>query len=139
MMMSPFEKSTRRLIRSLGYVAVAFASAEEFLQSDRVRDTSCLITDVQMPGMSGVDLQDRLIADDRHTPIIFMTAFPTEKLRARALEGGALGFLNKPFDEEQLDRMPAFGADEGSRDKPQAIEMQGTISAATVRLHYTSV
>ncbi len=89
-------------MRSLGYTAVAFASAEEFLQSDRARDTSCLITDVQMPGMSGVDLQDRLIADDRHTPIIFMTAFPTEKLRARVLEGGALGFLNKPFDEEQL-------------------------------------
>lgn len=95
-------ESTRRLMRSLGYTAVAFASAEEFLQSDRARDTSCLITDVQMPGMSGVDLQDRLIADDRHTPIIFMTAFPTEKLRARVLEGGALGFLNKPFDEEQL-------------------------------------
>jgi FixJ family two-component response regulator len=94
--------ATRRLIRSLGYIAVGFASAEEFLQSGRVRDTSCLITDVEMPGMNGVDLQDRLIADDRRTPIIFMTAFPTEKLRARALEGGALGFLSKPFDEEHL-------------------------------------
>ena len=102
MMMSQFESPTRRLMRSLGYIAVTFASAEEFLQSGRVRDTSCLITDVQMPGMSGVDLQDQLIAEDRHTPIIFVTAFPTEKLRARALESGALGFLNKPFDEEQL-------------------------------------
>ena len=95
-------ESTRRLMRSLGYIAVTFASAEEFLQSGRVRDTSCLITDVKMPGMSGVDLQDQLIAEDRHTPIIFVTAFPTEKLRTRALQSGALGFLNKPFEEEQL-------------------------------------
>ncbi len=94
--------ATRRLVRSLGYSAVAFASAEEFLQSGQVRDTSCLITDVEMPGMNGVELQDRLIADDSHTPVIFITAFPTEKLRARALKGGALGFLSKPFDVEHL-------------------------------------
>jgi FixJ family two-component response regulator len=95
-------EATRRLIRSLGYSAVAFSSAEEFLQSGRVDDTSCLITDVEMPGMNGVELQDRLIADDSQTPVIFMTAFPTERLRARALEGGALGFLSKPYDEEHL-------------------------------------
>jgi FixJ family two-component response regulator len=95
-------EATRRLVRSLGYVAVAFASAEEYLQSGSVRDTSCLITDVEMPGMNGVDLQDRLIADKSGTPVIFMTAFPTEKVRARALEGGALGFLSKPFKEEHL-------------------------------------
>jgi FixJ family two-component response regulator len=95
-------EATRRLVRSLGYSAVAFSSAEEFLQSGRVDDTSCLITDVEMPGMNGVELQDRLIADDSQTPVIFMTAFPTERLRARALEGGALGFLSKPYDEEHL-------------------------------------
>ena len=95
-------EATRRLIRSLGYVAVTFASAEEFLQSDRVRDTSCLITDVKMPGMNGVDLQDRLIAEGHRTPIIFMTSFPTETIRARALEDGAVGFLSKPFDEKAL-------------------------------------
>lgn len=95
-------EATRGLIRSLGYSAVAFSSAEEYLQSERVHDTSCLISDVKMPGMNGIDLQDRLIADGHHTPIIFMTAFPTEILRARALKGGALGFLSKPFDEERL-------------------------------------
>jgi len=95
-------EATRRLVRSLGYVAVAFASAEEYLQSGSVPDTSCLITDVEMPGMNGVDLQNRLIADKSGTPVIFMTAFPTEKVRARALEGGALGFLSKPFKEEHL-------------------------------------
>ena len=95
-------EATRGLIRSLGYSAVAFSSAEEYLQSERVHDTSCLISDVKMPGMNGIDLQDRLIADGHHTPIIFMTAFPTEVLRTRALESGALGFLSKPFDEERL-------------------------------------
>ena len=95
-------EATSGLIRSLGYVAVAYASAEDYLQSDSVRGTSCIITDVKMPGMNGVDLQDRLIAEGRHTPIIFMTAFPTETLRVRALEGGALGFLSKPFDENNL-------------------------------------
>ena len=95
-------EATSGLIRSLGYVAVAYASAEDYLQSDSVRGTSCIITDVKMPGMNGVDLQDRLIAEGHHTPIIFMTAFPTETLRVRALEGGALGFLSKPFDENNL-------------------------------------
>ena len=69
---------TRGLIRSLGYVAITFASAEDYLQSDSVRDTSCLITDVKMPGMNGVDLQDELIAEGHRTPIIFMTSFPTD-------------------------------------------------------------
>ena len=99
---SSVREATRGLMRSLGYAAVAFASAEEYLQSDRVRDTDCLITDVQMPGMNGIELQKRLIVDGHHTPVIFMTAFPTEKLRASALEGGAFGFLSKPFDEDQL-------------------------------------
>jgi FixJ family two-component response regulator len=95
-------EATKGLIRSLGYSAATFASAEEYLRSERVRDTSCLITDVQMPGMSGVDLQHRLIAEGHRTPIIFVTAFPEERLRTRALEAGAFGFLNKPFDDECL-------------------------------------
>jgi FixJ family two-component response regulator len=97
-------EATKGLIRSLGYAAATFSSAEEYLRSDRVRDTSCLITDVQMPGMSGVDLQDRLIAEGRRTPIIFMTAYPEERIRARALGAGAVGFLSKPFDDECLIR-----------------------------------
>jgi FixJ family two-component response regulator len=95
-------EATKGLVRSLGYDTATFASAEEYLRSERVRDTSCLITDVQMTGMSGVDLQDRLIADGHRTPIIFMTAYPEERLRARALEAGAFGFLSKPFDDESL-------------------------------------
>ena len=95
-------EATRGLVRSLGYIAEAFPSAEDYLQSDRVRETACLITDVQMPGMSGVDLQDRLIDLGHHTPIIFMTAFPTESLRVRVAEGGAYGFLCKPYDEQSL-------------------------------------
>jgi FixJ family two-component response regulator len=98
----PVREATKDLVRSLGYVAASFASAEEYLQSDYVADTSCLIADVQMPGMSGVELQDRLIADGHRTPIIFITAFPEAKIRARALNAGACGFLSKPFNDESL-------------------------------------
>ncbi len=97
-------EATRRLVKSLGLSAVTFASAEEFLQSDRMNDTACLIADVQMPGVSGVELQSLLIARGDRTPIIFVTAFPEERTRARALDAGAVGFLAKPFDEQCLIR-----------------------------------
>jgi FixJ family two-component response regulator len=90
------------LIRSLGYSATAFASAEDYLQSDSARASSCLITDIQMPGMSGAELQDYLIADGNPTPIIFMTAFFDEKIRTRVLKAGGHGFLKKPLDENEL-------------------------------------
>ncbi len=95
-------EATARLVRSLGYRAAVFSSAEEFLQSDCVRDSACLITDLQLSGMSGAGLQDRLIADGYRTPIIFMTAYFDEKIRARALKAGAFGFLRKPFADESL-------------------------------------
>jgi FixJ family two-component response regulator len=95
-------ESTKGFVRSLGYQAAAFASAEEFLQSDSVDRTSCLITDVQMPGLSGVDLQRGLIAQGIQMPTIFITAFPEEEARARAMKAGALGYLSKPFSEESL-------------------------------------
>jgi len=95
-------ETTSSLIRSLGLNASAFASAEEFLLSDQLSDTACLITDVQMQGMSGVELQSRLLAQGRHMPIIFMTAFPEERIRKNVLSAGAIGFLSKPFDEECL-------------------------------------
>ena len=82
-------ESTKGLVRSMGYAAETFASAEEYLRSNRAADTACLISDVQMPGMNGADLQDRLIADGHHTPIIFVTAFPDEDIRARVLKAGA--------------------------------------------------
>ena len=95
-------ESTRLLIRSMGYAAEAFVSAEEYLRSNRAADTACLISDIQMPGMNGADLQDRLIADGHRTPIIFVTAFPDESIRARVLKAGACGFLTKPFSDESL-------------------------------------
>ena len=95
-------EATARLVRSLGYRAATFASAEEFLQSDRLHDSSCLISDLNMPGMTGADLQDRLIADGHRTPMIFMTAYFEENARDRVLNAGASGFLRKPFAEETL-------------------------------------
>jgi FixJ family two-component response regulator len=95
-------EATEGLIRSLGYAAATFASAEEFLQSDRLRQTSCLIADVQMPGLSGIELHGRLAAAGYRMPVIFVTAFPEERIRVRALEGGACGFLSKPFSDESL-------------------------------------
>ena len=94
--------ATNRLVRSLGYVAHAFSSADEFLRSSQVNDTSCVIADVQMPGMSGVELQSLLLAQGHRMPIIFITAFPEESTRARALEAGAICFLTKPFDGPTL-------------------------------------
>ena len=95
-------EATRSLIRSLGYTVLTFTSAEEYLRSDRKHDTACLISDVMMPGMSGIELQQRLIADGHRTPIIFMTAHPEEQTRRHALEAGALCFLSKPFDDDHL-------------------------------------
>ena len=70
---------------------------EEFLTSESLHETSCLITDLHMPGLSGIELQDRLIAQGHHLPIVFITAFPDERLRTRALEAGAICFLSKPY------------------------------------------
>ena len=94
-------ESTRALVRSLGYNASTFSSAEEFLDSNP-GDTSCLILDVQLKGLSGVELQELLIAQGRRTPIIFVTAFPDERTRIKALAAGAIGFLSKPFSDEKL-------------------------------------
>jgi FixJ family two-component response regulator len=95
-------EATKGLVRSLGYLAATFASAEEFLSSGHVNETSCLITDVQMPGLSGVELQRRLIAQGRLMPTIFVTAFPDDRTRTRVLTAGAIGYLSKPYDEESL-------------------------------------
>ena len=94
--------ATNRLVRSLGFIALTFASADEFLRSPRLHDTSCVIADVQMPGMSGIELQSILIATGKNMPIIFITAFPDEGIRARALKAGAIGFLRKPFEGSTL-------------------------------------
>jgi FixJ family two-component response regulator len=94
--------ATEGLVRSLGYRTATFESAEAFIDSDRLKDTVCLITDVQMPGLTGLDLQDHLNAHGRLMPVIFVTAFPDDGIRARALKAGAVGFFRKPFDEDKL-------------------------------------
>ena len=95
-------EATGDLVQSLGYEVATFESAERFLESGRLAETSCLITDLQMPGLSGLDLQGRLIAEGQRIPVIFITAFPEERFRRRAMNAGAVGFLSKPFDEEAL-------------------------------------
>jgi len=95
-------EATKSLVRSLGYEAVTFCSAEEFLESAQLKTTACLITDVRMPGMSGVELQDRLIADGRILPTVFISAFSDERVQQRVLDSGAVGYLHKPFEEERL-------------------------------------
>ena len=94
--------ATANLVRSLGYVVHTFASAEDFLRSPRLHDTSCIITDVRMPVMSGLDLQAHLLAKSHAVPFIFVTAFSVESDRDRALKAGATCFLSKPFDGETL-------------------------------------
>ena len=95
-------EATETLVRSMGYSASTFASADEFLTSEQVHDTSCVITDLHMPGLSGFELQDWLIARGYRIPIIFITANSDENVRIRALKAGAVGFLNKPYSEDHL-------------------------------------
>ena len=92
----------RRLLRSVGFRAAAFASAEEFLQASQLQDTACVIVDVRMPGMSGLELQQHLATIQCLVPLIFITAHGDEEARARALRAGAVEFLYKPFREEVL-------------------------------------
>jgi FixJ family two-component response regulator len=92
------------LVASLGYEAVTFSSAEHFLQSSVITETTCLITDLQMPGQNGLELQEALRSQGYCTPVILITAYPNEQQRKRALDNGAVGFLGKPFDEASLIR-----------------------------------
>jgi FixJ family two-component response regulator len=94
--------SLEGLLKSAGLLAQSFASAEEFLKSGLQRHTACLIADIRMPGMSGLELQAQLIADHYRIPTIFITAHGDEKMRLQAMRAGAVEFLAKPFDEEAL-------------------------------------
>jgi FixJ family two-component response regulator len=94
--------ATNNLLSSRGYIVHTFASAGDFLQSDRLQDSSCVVADVQMPAMSGLDLLTHIRTQGNKTPFIFITAFPDESVRARALKAGAIGFLAKPFAGPRL-------------------------------------
>ena len=95
-------RTTTLLIESFGFRAAAFESAETFLNSGHLHDTSCLIVDVQMPGMNGLQLQSHLAAAGCGIPIIFITAYENRDSRQRAMQAGAAAFLGKPFSDEQL-------------------------------------
>jgi FixJ family two-component response regulator len=94
--------SLNNLIRSVGFGVQGFSSAEAFLNSNQLQDTACLILDVRMPGMSGLELQRQLVATHCGIPIIFITSHGDDNARTRALEAGAVDFLYKPFREEAL-------------------------------------
>jgi FixJ family two-component response regulator len=94
--------SLDNLMRSVGFRAQGFPSAEAFLSSNQVHDTACLILDVRLPGMNGLELQRKIVAENWRLPIIFITSHADGDARARALETGAVGYLYKPFREEHL-------------------------------------
>jgi FixJ family two-component response regulator len=85
------------IVRSMDLTAKTFASGQDFLSANRLADTACIVADVQMPGISGIELQQALTAKELKIPMIFITAYPDERVRDKALEGGAICFLNKPF------------------------------------------
>jgi FixJ family two-component response regulator len=97
-----FRDSMRRLMRSLGYRVEAFPSAADFLASPHLAETGCLIADVHMPAMTGVELYRRLIEAGYAIPTILMTAYPDEGVRARALKDGVVCYLEKPVDQNDL-------------------------------------
>ena len=97
-----YRLALQRLLKSAGFSVHSFACAEEFLNSGLQQETGCLIADIRMPGMSGLDLQAKLNADHCPIPIIFVTAHGDEKMRLQAMRAGAVEFLPKPFDDEFL-------------------------------------
>jgi FixJ family two-component response regulator len=97
-----YRAAVQRLLKSAGFLVQCFVSAEEFLGSEQQQETGCLIADIHMPGMSGLELQSKLKAESCPVPTIFITADGDEKMRLRAMSGGAVEFLVKPFDGETL-------------------------------------
>jgi FixJ family two-component response regulator len=100
----PFLESMRKLVRSLGYTVAAFPSAADFLASPLLPETACLVTDVQMPGMTGIELHRNLIEAGYAIPTILVTAYPDEAVRNRALKNGVVCYVSKPVDDEHLER-----------------------------------
>jgi FixJ family two-component response regulator len=97
-----YRVAVQRLLKSAGFSVHSFVSAEDFLNSGQQHQTGCLITDIQMPGISGLDLQSKLNSDHCPIPTIFITAHGDEKMRLQAMRAGAVKFLAKPFDGETL-------------------------------------
>jgi FixJ family two-component response regulator len=120
-------ESTTRLLRSFKFNVKALASAEEFLNSERLAETACLILDVRIPGMSGLELQHQLAADHSDVPIIFITAHEDESCRRQALQAGAVAFLHKPFyEQELLKAIDAALKDPGDKHQACSRESRGS-------------
>jgi FixJ family two-component response regulator len=96
------QSALKDLMESAGLLARRFGSAEEFLESEERKETACLIADIRMPGMSGLELQAKLKAEGSRIPIIFITAHGDAKMKMQAMKAGAVEFLSKPFDDEVL-------------------------------------
>ena len=109
-----FRESMCRLMRSLGHTIDAFSSAAELLASPRLAETACLIADIHMPAMTGLELFRRLIDTGHAIPTILVTAFPNDVDRARALHDGAMCYMRKPVDEEHLTRCVREALSSGS-------------------------
>jgi FixJ family two-component response regulator len=109
--------ATSKFLRSHGYTVQAYSSAEHFLQSGRLNDTSCVIADLQMPGMSGLELLTMMRAHGYGAPFIFITGFPDETTRARALQAGAICFLPKPFAGPTLINCLGVALEGGRREE----------------------
>ena len=116
------------LVESLGYKGVTFVSANHFLESGQFAETTCLITDIQMPGLSGLELQEVLRSRGYRTPVVVITAYPNEKHRTRAFANGAVGFLSKPFSEQCL--IECLNA---------AIDLRSSQAGRRVAAHYPKI
>jgi len=112
----PLRQATKGLIRALGYRAEIFGSAEDFLRFDRLRSTACLIADIQMPRMSGLELHRHLVRSGFSIPTILITAYPDDHVRARALEAGVSCYLTKPFSKADLLACIHSALDRGRED-----------------------
>jgi FixJ family two-component response regulator len=100
----PFRESMKKLMTALGYTVEAFPSAADFLVSPLLAETKCLVSDVQMPGMTGIELHRHLLATGRRIPTILVTAYPDEVARKRAFKDGVVCYVAKPVDDEHLER-----------------------------------
>ena len=114
-------RATKLLIESFGYRARVFESAETLLKPGQLNETSCLVVDIQMPGMNGLQLQSHLAVEGWSIPVIFITAYGNKQVRRKAMQAGAVAFLEKPFGDEQLletirSTLPQDNGDEATCD-----------------------
>ena len=114
--------SLKRLMKSFGYLATGHPTAGDFLNSPQLEETSCLIADVNMPGMTGVELYEFLLKVGRSIPTILITAYPDDRVRTRAIDKGVLAYLVKPFSETDLTRYVRFALESGNPQKKTALK-----------------